>query len=301
MRKRRAFIRFPETHGSDASLLAFQKELDGLNIKFTATIYSQAGMPAETHIEVFNLNRKDMQFLTTSAATWLEKQSLIQLYAGYDDDVKLIFSGMIMDAIPQGNPDVGLTIKGLSDMQWMTDNVQIKMTDTTIMGLIEKVAELMNYTINIPEELKNDNEWLNKKIDEFSYTGTPMGFLGRVQAMCGGFRLDEKSYMLSVFNNELYLWNAKTRENAPRLLINKHTGMVGYPHPTGYGVNVKLMLNPNIRCGDVIRIESERIPMCNGDYYVSAIRHEGEVRANEWYTTLECSHAKHFMGGALNA
>ena len=105
MRKRRAFISFPEQHGSDSNLLASQKVLDGLNIRFNVKIYSQMGIPAEAYISIYNLNREDMQFLTTSAATWLAQQSLIQLYAGYDNDVRCLFSGQIMDAPPEGYPD----------------------------------------------------------------------------------------------------------------------------------------------------------------------------------------------------
>ena len=301
MRVRRVFVRFPEQHGSDASLLASQKELDGLNIKFNVKIFSQAGIPAQTSIEIYNLNRKDLEFLTTSAAVWLEKRSLIQLYAGYDDDVRLLFSGQILDAPPSGNPDVSLSIKGISDMKWMTENVQLSMEETTIYELLKKASDIMGYPLNLPEGMKADNEWLNTRIDNFSYTGTPMGLLSRIQAECGGFSLEEKTYVVSCYNNQIYVWDTIDRRNVPKLLISKKTGMVGYPHPTGVGVNVKMLLNPNIKCGDIVHLESERVPMCNGDYYVVAITHEGELRANSYYTTLECAYAKQFDGEIVNA
>jgi len=294
MRKRKVFVRFPTKHGSSPSLLSNLKSIDGVNIKFAVSIYSQAGLPAETIIEVYNLNRKDLEFLTTSASTWLDRSALIQLWAGYDDNVRMLFSGQILEAPPNGNPDVALTIKGLSDMQWFTENIQVNMSETTLLGLINKASEAMGYVVNIPEETRNQNVWLNTRIENFSYTGTPMGLMAKIQAMCGGFAVDKRAFVLSVYNNEVFLWDGVVPRGRKKLLVSKKTGMVGYPHPTGVGVNIKMLLNPTVKCGDIIQLKSDRVPICNGDYFVTAIKHEGELRGGRFYTTLECSHAKHF-------
>lgn len=296
MRQRRAFISFPEQHGSGAELLLDQKALDGLNVRFSVKIYSQAGIPAQAYIDVYNLNRDDLQFLTTSAATWLNKRSLIQLYAGYDDDVRMLFSGQIMDAPPEGNPDVVLSVRGISGPEWMTQTIDVQKNNLRIIDLIDYCSSVMQYPVNMPDWLRKSNEWLNTQIDNFSYTGTPMDLLRKIQNMCGGFCIDSRGIVLSAYNDQIYVWApATSAENeGNKLLVSKNTGMVGYPHPTGVGVDVKMLLNPNVKCGDMIHLESERVPICNGDYYITAITHEGELRADEWYTTLECAHATNF-------
>lgn len=296
LKKRRAFISFPEQHGSDSALLASQKILDGLNLRFSVKIYSQAGIPAEAYIDVYNLNRDDLQFLTTSAATWLSKRSLIQLYAGYDDDVRMLFSGQIMDAPPDGNPDINLRIKGISGPEWMTQTINMQKSTVKIVDLINAAADAMKYPVNMPDWLKQGNEWLNRQIDDFSFTGTPFDLLKTIQEMCGGFNLDGRGFNLSAYNDNIYVWGtAPQTDNAQeKLLVSSDTGMIGYPHATGVGVNIKTLLNPNVKCGDMITLKSKRVPIVNGDYYITAITHEGELRADEWYTTLECAHAANF-------
>lgn len=294
MKKRRAFISFPEQHGSDSNLLASQKVIEGLNIGFNVKIYSQMGIPAEAYIDVYNLNREDMQFLTTSAATWLSQRSLIQLYVGYDEDVRCIFSGQIMDAPPEGFPDMALHIKGISGAEWMSQTIDIQKANLKVVDLLDYTSSVTKYPVNIPSWLRDSSEILNKKLENFSYTGTVWNLLDKIQEMSGGFDVSKKSIILSTYNDNTYVWTPAPEKQGKTLLINDKSGMVGVPHPTGVGVNIKMLLNPNINTGDVIYLESKRVPQCNGEYYVTAIQHEGELRGNNWFTTINCSHTANY-------
>ena len=40
----------------------------------------------------------------------------------------------------------------------------------------------------------------------------------------------------------------------------------------------------------MIHLETERVPIINGDFFVSEITHEGELRGKNWFTTLKCAH-----------
>ena len=300
MRKRRAFISFPEQHGSDSNLLASQKVLDGLNIRFNVKIYSQMGIPAEAYISIYNLNREDMQFLTTSAATWLAQQSLIQLYAGYDNDVRCLFSGQIMDAPPEGYPDLALNIKGISGAEWMGKQIDIQKANLKVMDLIDYTSSVTGYPVNIPASLRNTNEALNKKLENFSYTGTVFNLLDKIQDMTGGFDIGDKSVILSTYNDNTYVWTPTPNQEGKTLYITEKTGMIGVPHPTGTGVDITMLLNPDVNTGDTIYLESKRVPQCNGTYFVTAIQHEGELRGNMWQTKLSCSHTAKYTKGVNN-
>lgn len=300
MKKRRAFISFPEQHGSDSNLLSSQKVLDGLNVRFNVKIYSQIGIPAEAYISIYNLNREDMQFLTTSAATWMAQQSLIQLYAGYDNDVKCLFSGQIMDAPPTGFPDLSLEIKGISGAEWMSKQIDIQKSNLKMIDLIDYTSSVTGYPVNIPSTLRKTNEALNKRLENFSYTGSVWNLLDKIQDMTGGFDIGDKSVILSTYNDNTYVWTPNPTEEGEMLLVSEKTGMIGVPHPTGTGVDVTILLNPDINTGDKIYLDSKRVPQCNGTYYVTAIQHEGEIRGNTWQTTLSCSHTGNYTKGVDN-
>ena len=299
MRKRRAFISFPEQHGSDSSLLMSQKVLDGLNIGFRVRIVSDMGVPAEANIDIYNLNRDDLQFLTTSAANWMAKKTLIQLYAGYDDDVELIFGGQIMTAPPEGYPDLVLHIKCLSGLEWMTTNINVQKANIKLIDLIDYTSSVTGFPVNIPAKMRRTNETLNKKIDEFSYTGSVYNLLDKIQSMLGGFSIGGKSVFLSAYNDNTFVWNPETTDGQT-LYISKESGMVGVPEITDIGANVKMLLNTKVRTGSRIYLHSDRVPDASGEYIITQIIHEGEVRGTAWYTTLMCTRIGGLIAEAQN-
>ena len=289
MRKRVAYLTFPEQNGNDVELLALQKKLAGLNIRFSVRITTQVGMPADANIEVYNLNREDLGFLSTIARTFQQKNYLFQLYGGYSDDVKLLFSGQALEAIPQSYPDVILSIRGMSNIKWWGESLEMKKDKVTVMDLIDSAAKEMGYEVNIDDNLRKNNILLNKVKDEYSFTGSPMDLLEECQNMLGGISGDPQTVFMSVYNNQINIWSPSVPTGVKKLIINKNTGMVGIPQPTPTGCKVKILMNVGIKTGDVVEVQSERIPLLNGDYYVISMQHEGELRGNNWYTTLNCA------------
>lgn len=289
MRERRAYIAFPTTSGNNPALLNNVKVIEGLNVRFSVKIFSQAGLPSEATIDVYNLNDKDLQYLTTTVDTQTQKQNLFQLYAGYEGDVKLIYSGQIMQAVPDSYPDVILSIRGISGAKWWGHNIQLQSSKLTVMGLIERAAQAMGYTINIDQRLRRNNVLLNTVVDEFSFSGSPMRLLEIAQEKMGGITTDKDTVFISVVNDQINVWSPATQETDSILLINAQSGMIGLPQPTPGGCKVKILLNNSIKTGDIVQVQSTRVTPVNGIYYVISITHEGELRGNNWYTTLECA------------
>lgn len=92
-----------------------------------------------------------------------------------------------------------------------------------------------------------------------------------------------------------------------RVVLTSKTGMIGTPNQTNEGVNVKCLLNPNIRIASRIVIDNKslqafkinlevpnsaaNIPApvtADGTYYVLVAEHSGDTRGVEWYTNLVC-------------
>lgn len=92
-----------------------------------------------------------------------------------------------------------------------------------------------------------------------------------------------------------------------RVIITSKSGMIGTPQQTNEGVNVKTLLNPNIKISSRIQIDNASIELvkinlsvpnsaanipapvtADGVYYVLVAEHTGDTRGIEWYTNLIC-------------
>lgn len=289
MRKRVAYIQFPQDE------LGAMKRLDGLNIRFNVSIYTQNGMPATARIEIYNPNREDLSFLTTTTRTALKKNYLFQLYAGYAGEVRLMFSGQVFEATPSSYPDVILTMRGHSNIKWWGDPFDIQKSQVKVMDLIDEAAKKMGYQVNIDDRLRNSNQFLNMTADDFSFTGSPMELLEKAQSMMGGISSDPDTVFLSVYNDQINIWSPSVPSARAKLLISKDTGMIGLPRPTPTGCEVDILMDTGIQTGDTVEIKTVRMgKVLNGEYRVVSIQHTGELRGNTWQTTLNCTATSYF-------
>lgn len=292
MKKRRAYLVFPESHGLDPMLLKSAKLLSGLNIGFSMMITSATSESGNANITVYNLNREDVGFLSTCASKWKQQRSLIQLYVGYDDDVKCIFSGWITQASPEGYPDLALNIQGLTGREWQGNRIDISKANTSIMDLIDYTSSVTGYPVNIPKYIREGNVLLNKKLDNFTYSGTPWGLMDKLQEMVGGgFTPNKDGVLFSTYNDQTFIWTKEVYESGDILLLSEKTGMIGVPEATTEGANIKILLNNGVQIGQKVKLESKRMPILNGIYTIASFSHTGELRGNTWETVLYCSRA----------
>lgn len=93
-------------------------------------------------------------------------------------------------------------------------------------------------------------------------------------------------------------------------LISPSTGLVGVPEQTPNGIEMRVLLNPSIKIGQRVKLDSTVNPFrygldvqsqasnallassiktnADGLYYVMVADHSGDTRGNEWYTDLTC-------------
>jgi hypothetical protein len=98
-------------------------------------------------------------------------------------------------------------------------------------------------------------------------------------------------------------------------LISVKTGLIGVPEQTQAGLNVRVLLNPNLKVGTLIKLDAQvnqfrfgldlpsqatnpAIALQNqlapgsgpnqGLYYVMVANHTGDTRGQNWYTDLVC-------------
>lgn len=94
-------------------------------------------------------------------------------------------------------------------------------------------------------------------------------------------------------------------------VITSATGLVGLPEQTQNGIKLRVLLNPNIKIGQAVKLDNESIQRyrfnlginqqaqnlfdeqsnklnSDGLYYVMVADHLGDTRGQEWYSDLTC-------------
>lgn len=94
-------------------------------------------------------------------------------------------------------------------------------------------------------------------------------------------------------------------------VITSATGMIGLPEQTQNGINVRVLLNPNIKIGQAIKLDNKSIQGyrfglgvnqqlsnekssliaktdSDGLYYVMVANHSGDTRGEVWYSDIQC-------------
>ena len=69
--------------------------------------------------------------------------------------------------------------------------------------------------------------------------------------------------------------------------ISKDTGMIGSPEETNDGLKLTCLLNPALRIGSLIRVESI-LKHFNGDYKITELSHTGDYLSDQWHSQIIC-------------
>lgn len=256
------------------------KRVEGVNIKFNIQKF-QGQLQGKARISICNLAAEDVEYLTTYMSPWIEiqKQKKIQLFAGYENKMGLIFSGDIVRAIPTVPPDVWIQCEALGGYynNLIVDSFTLK-GPLAIGDVCKIIAEKLgvSFISNASQEV------FNKKIDGFCHSG---GLNNAIK------KINELGICVAWADNEtLYIADKEPKkpENGTVRLISEESGMIGMPEPGPVGVDMAILLDPSIKLGEPVELKSSRIPSANGIYYPYSIEHTGELRGNEWYTKLRC-------------
>ena len=268
-------------------------DLSNLRIKFSVK-RSDTMTPNVADIRVYNLEEK--------TALRIKKEfTRVVLQAGYNSNFGVIFQGNIKQVI------IG----------------RESATDTFIDIVAGDGDHAYNFAIvntTLRKGSKQEDQ-VNASIQAMSQKGVTAGHIGdmppeslpRGKAMYGNAR----NYLRDVAQSSKKSWSiqdekvtfvpVKSYLPGERVLINSKTGMIGTPQQTNEGVNVKCLLNPNIKIGGRIEINNRdvaalkinlsvpnspaNIPApftADGVYYVLVAEHSGDTRGLEWYTSLIC-------------
>lgn len=270
-------------------------DLSQLRIKF-AVKRSDTMTPNVADIRVYNVADD-----TALVLKGLQNKSKVILQAGYEGNYGVIFQGNIKQVIigresatdtfvdiiaGDGDRAYNFAIVNATIAAGATQNDQVKASVASMNALGVTQGHLSDMPINQ---------------------------LPRGKVMYGNAR----NYLRDVAQTTKAQWSiqdekvtfvaAKAYLPGERVVISSKTGMIGTPQQTTEGVNVKCLLNPNIRIATRVEIDNKSIAdfkinlsvpnspanipapkTADGVYYVLVIEHTGDTRGVDWYSSMLC-------------
>lgn len=239
-------------------------------------------------IEVYNLSEETLKILDTDypaavfEAGYLDTEGPKRLFAGQVTNVATRKSGTdIVTQLLLGSGYVELNHSTLSDLVPAGKNVK-------------DAIENLRKAINADRGVYNGTNINNPLISGYPLSGTPKEMLDELAEKYQlDWQLDDG--VLYVHDND----RPATEQYQSAYVISPFTGLIERPYRVSGdkrrskkdkakkpGVQMKILLNPSIKAGDIIRIEEG---LLKGWYKVDSLRHYGSWRGDSWTTDIRAT------------
>lgn len=239
-------------------------------------------------IEIYNLSDESLKFLDTDypaavfEAGYLDTGGPKRLFAGQVTNVSTRKSGTdVVTQLTMGSGYTELNHETLSDVVPPGRNVR-------------EAIEQLRKSISADRGVYNGTNLNNEIIYGYPLSGTPKEMLDELADKYNlDWQLDDG--VLYVHDND----RASTEQFQLAYAFNDFTGMIERPYRVSGdrrrskkdkakkpGVQMKILLNPDIKAGDIIKIEEG---LLKGWYKVDSLRHYGGWRSEQWSTELKLS------------
>lgn len=222
----------------------------------------------KAEIKIYNLN-------STTRSKIKDEGVNIELYAGYVDDIGLIFKGDIREIEHTGDSENIVTTitggDGDNALQKSTINETIK-GGSSLKGYIESLVKKLE-DIKVGKIVGLDGLEGNQTATTF--TGTVRDELDRL-ALKYDFEYTIENHVVNVTRNNSHIGMSE--------IISAETGMIGSPVAKEDGVEVKVLLNNNLKCNALFRLESEFLKR---DYRIDELTFNGDTHSTEYYSLIK--------------
>ncbi len=269
-------------------------DLSELRIRFTVR-QAMVGTPGHADIIVTNLSDE--------TANLIQKEfTKVVLDAGYEGNMATIFEGEIVQKRKgRENP-----------------------TDTYLSILAKEGQKAYSHAV-ISKTLAAGHTFKDQ-VDACLEALKPFGIVAGYIADLGGFKMPRGRALFGMVREQLRdiakatdtSWRiqggklniVKNKGTLPgsAIVLNSQTGMVGMPTQTMEGIEVKCLLNPEIKPGCRLQIDEASIQRqqmsiataaqgqnflvpdiaSDGFYKVIAVNNSGDTRGNDWYSDIVC-------------
>lgn len=280
--------------GSDTEAI----DLSDLRIRF-AVRRGTISTPNTADIRVYNVSA------ATAKKAQLKEFGRIVLQAGYVGNYGVIFDGTIKQVRRgrESQTDTYLDITaadGDSAYNWSVINMSLAAGSTAQDHLKAAVQAMEGRGVTMGEVAPLSANKLPRGKVMFGLTRDVLDNLGRTQDVSWSIQ----DGRMTLIPNTAYL-------PGDAVVVNYQTGMVGLPEQTQNGVNVRMLLNPSVKIGRILKLDNASIQQyrygvslndqafndiihnqivldSDGVYKVLISDHYGDSRGGEWYTDVIC-------------
>lgn len=251
------------------------KRIDGLKITFEGD-KDDVGTPNRAKISVFNLN-------ADSAALLQREGVVVQLFAGYEGQVDLMFLGDVTRAITTIEGASARTVIESGDGHRAVSTTQ---ANVTLKGETDVKAAL---TATIKDLVSNPDQIIKSLSGDVLDQKLPRGFTasGPVKTVLRGLAASRR-FDWFYLDGELVILDRDSALKEPAVKVSRETGLIGSPaRLTGAGskgIQLRVTLNGKIRPRRLLDLESREF---TGFYLVKKVQHRGDNFGGDHYTQIE--------------
>lgn len=225
------------------------------------------GAPNVGVFQFYNLNKQDQAKLWVDMYNLGKKYVIMSFYAGYGDDMPLIFSGKVMSGDSfrdSGSVDTITTIQvmgGFSIFKYGYANSTYQ-AGTKYSNVI---ASLLS---NIPKATVGYlSDSLPKLARNQSFMGQTLDLLKRELS---GYNIYEEQ-------GELHVLKDKDVIPGDIITITEKSGLLGTPRRAEQSLEVTTIFEPGLRCSQLVYLSSQYELIKNQTYKIVAIHHHGVI------------------------
>ena len=284
----------PQLFGRSVRVTTFRENVPGDPTRFSVTRTQNTTEIVDLRVQ-FHVRRSlskhpntcDITITNLAAETRLDletKPLLVQLNAGYDGDLKLLFLGDLRFGMTKQVESNWETMLQLGDGDCMHRWARVNRSyaaGTSVRTVLRDAAASMG--MGLPKNLDQDT-----RLDRAFPTGTTSF----------GYTRDELTRLLSTFgyhhsiqNGQLRVLRDEETSTTTALPLDEEHGMIGTPEfgsPPRSGkpphMTVKLLLYPELTPGDLVRLTSK---VKNGLFRLQDVKHTGDTHGDPWFTEVE--------------
>lgn len=255
-----------------------------ISLKIDFDITSKTGSFSDGSVTIYNLTKNDMFFLASSAQTGVGgifKQNKLQLECGYNGNLAIILSGNIYEVscdFTSADKKITLKARGNIAQNFKGDLAFSLKGSVDLKDICTELAQKLDLILDYDSAIKPRNA------SGYSFLGRGANMLNELRAMYSdlNFFITEDGATLKV----------QPKENATikgEIALSENTGLVGIPTPTQYGLQAISLLNPALKVGGWVKLESTQIAQYNGIWYIYEVKNKGTNQGNEWLSVLSLS------------
>ena len=240
-----------------------------IRIQFDSVKSVDAGLNS-CRVRIYNLSKDKRKKLVKDDTDTKTKLEFL-LKAGYNK-IETLFKGFILESFSEkSGADIVTTIVAMDGLV----DAQGSYTSTTV-----KKGDAINVI------LKDMPNTTRARISERPVVNRAKVLVGNSLKLVENNLKDDETYYIDEGKLYIIKQNEVVSDIVP--LVNASTGLLNTPTKKKYEVTFNTLLNPSIRIGCQVKIESIYAENLNGTYKVLTITYRGDSNGTDWSQEVIC-------------